>query len=147
MPEVLLGELKGLDDLPPIKRPQSFMTSSKRVLDEIARTYGLYWSVQNGVLEVIPANGALSGVTYITPQSGLIDIPSVTDSGLSLKCLLNSGIRPNRQIYVQSSATDIEGASGLYRVSRVGCTGDNIGGKYICDLDAETLSGGQTAVI
>lgn len=144
MEGVELGELKFPENMSVPKRPISFMTTPQRSLDELGRSFGFYWSVQNGALEVIPGDGFLSEVTDITPQTGMIGVPSITDSGIVVKCLLDPDIRPNRQVNIQSETTDREGRSGLYRVSSVAYGGDNWDGDFYCELEAELINDGKT---
>lgn len=144
MPGVELGEIKGLDEAIADERHQSFMSSPVRVLNELSRTHGFYWSVQNGVLETIPADGSLSHVTQISPESGLVGVPSITDSGVVFDHLLDPDIRPNRKINLQSKTTDLNGCSGEYRVSTVQYVGDNELDSYLVRVEAELLKGGKT---
>ena len=146
MTDVELGEIKLPDDLTIPARPISFMAPPRRAMDELGRSFGFYWSVQNGALEVIPTDGFLSEVIEITPSTGMVGVPSITDSGILVQCLLNPSIRPNRQVYVQSETTGRIGADGLYRVSSVGYTGNNIDGEFICEIEAELINGGKTVV-
>ena len=146
MDAVELGELKFPPGLASINRPFSFMTTPKRALDELGRSYGFHWSVQNGALEVIPGNDSLSEVTDITPETGMIGVPSITDAGVVVKCLLDPDIRPNRKINIQSETTDREGRSGEYRVSSVAYAGDNWDGQFYCEVEAELINDGKAVV-
>lgn len=144
MDDVELGEIILPDNIPTPARATSFMAPPRRCLDELGRSFGFYWSVQNGALEVIPADGALSDVINITPATGMIGVPSITDSGILVRCLLNPAIRPNRQIYIQSETTGRIGADGLYRVSSVTYFGNNIDGDFACEIEAELINDGKT---
>lgn len=144
MEGVDLGEIKLPDEVTPSKRAMSFSTTPQNVLNELSRTYKFFWSIQNGKLEVIPGDGSLKNVTYITPQTGLLGTPSITDSGIVVKCLLDPNIRPNRIVNIQSKTTDEIGASGEYRVSSVSYGGDNWDGDFYIQLEAELLKDGKT---
>lgn len=147
MDGVELGELKFPQGIQTINRPFSFMTTPKRALDELGRSYGFYWSVQNGALEVIPGNDSLSEVTDVTPSTGMIGKPTITDSGIIVKCLLDPDIRPNRKINVQSETTDREGRSGEYRVSSVKLGGDNWDGDFYVEAEGELINDGKAVVL
>lgn len=145
MKGVELGELKFPDEAKqPTERPTAFMAPPHRALDELGRSFNFYWSVQNGALECVPGDGFLDHVSYITPQTGMIGKPTITDAGIIVKVLLDPDIRPNRQVYVQSETTDREGRSGLYRVSSIAYGGDNRNGEFYCELEAELINGGKT---
>jgi len=146
MKGVTLGEIKLPEKVTPSDRAMTFITTPQRALNELGRTYGFYWSIQNGSLEIIPADGALSGVVYITPETGMIGVPTITDSGVIVQALLNPDVRPGRQIYVKSETTDEAGQSGLYRVSSVAFSGDNRDGDHIIEVEAELLKNGKTTV-
>lgn len=144
MTDVELGEIVLPEGLEPIKRPVSFMTPPRRCLDELGRSHGFYWSVQNGTLEVVPADGFLSEIIDITPDTGMVGVPTITDAGIMVRCLLNPAIRPNRQVNIRSKTTGRIGADGLYRVSSVGYFGNNHKGDFVCEIEAELINDGKT---
>ena len=62
------------------------------------------WSIQNGVLEIIPKNGYLEDeVVELSANTGLIGIPEQTDEGVRMKCLLNSKLRIGRLVNVNNN--------------------------------------------
>lgn len=144
MEGVNLGEVTLPDGVTSITRPVSFMAPPQRCLNELGRSYGFYWSVQNGALEVIPGEGFLPDTVDVTPTTGMIGVPSITDSGVIVKSLLNPQIRPNRKINIRSETTDRAGASGEYRVSSVAYFGDNRDGDFACEIEAELINSGKT---
>jgi len=144
MDDVALGEVilpEGIGDL---KRSLSFMAPPQRCLNELGRTYGFYWSIQNGALEIIPGDGFMSDTVDITPTTGLIGVPSITDSGIIIRSLMNAQIRPGRKINVQSGTTSRAGQDGEYRVSSVAYFGDNRDGDFACEIEAELINDGKT---
>lgn len=141
MKDVKLGEIILPDNIEPSKRAVTFMTTPQRALNELGRTYGFYWSIQNGALEIIPHDKALSGLTYVTPRTGMIGVPTITDTGVIVQALLNPDIRPNRRVFIQSKTTDEAGRSGTYRVSSAGYAGNNRDGDMLCEFEAELMKG------
>jgi len=144
MEDVDLGEIILPEGVADLTRPLSFMAPPQRCLNELGRTYGFYWSVQNGALEVIPGDGFLSDVVDITPTTGMIGVPSITDSGIIVQTLLNPQIRPGRKVNIQSETTSRAGQDGEYRVSSAAYFGDNRDGDFACEIEAELINGGKT---
>lgn len=137
------GEWKFPDNLPPYNRPYSMCGSCAREMDRVGRGRGFYWSVQNGVMEVVPGNGFVGGVTLLTPESGLIDTPTITDNGVKVSALLNPEIRPGRRVQIQSETLEMNAEGGLYRVSQCAFTGDNREGDFRVDIHGEAIKGGK----
>jgi len=137
------GEWRFPDDLQPYRRPYSMCGSCKRELDTIGRGKGFYWSVQNGAMEVIPADGFVGGMVLITPQTGMIDVPTITDNGIEVSCLLNPEIRPGRRVRVESQVLEMNAEGGVYRVADVTFSGDNRDGDFRADLGCEAIKGGK----
>jgi len=142
MPGTELGDIVGLDELPPIDSNYSYSAPTKRVMDELGRTYGFYWSIQNGALEIIKRDKYINQVTRITPDTGMISTPSVTDKGISFQCLLDPSVRPNRVVELWSPKMAEQGIDGKYRVSAAKYSGSNRDGQYLVECEAELISGG-----
>lgn len=143
MPGISQGELSGLDDLPRTRRPVTIVGSSRRAMDQIARSNNLYWSYQNETLEIIPADGHLNQRTLISPQSGMIGVPTITDNGIVVQTLLDASIRPNRLIEVQSETLDMNDAGSTYRVNSVGFRGDNRDGPFMAEVEGANIANGK----
>lgn len=134
------GEWKGVGDLPTLTRPYSMCGSCSRELNRLGRTHGFYWSIQNGALEIIPGDGYLGGIAFLTPTTGLIESPTITDNGVSAKALLNPEIRPNRRVRIESEMLKANGGGGEYRVSTASYVGDNRDGDFFVQIDGESVS-------
>lgn len=119
------GEWRFPDDMQPFRRPYSMCGGCKRELDTIGRGKGFYWSVQNGAMEVHPADGFVGGIVLITPQTGMIDVPTITDNGVKVSCLLNPEIRPGRRVRIESQVLEMNAEGGEYRVSDAIYSGGN----------------------
>lgn len=152
MPGVDQGTMVGIDDLPPVSRPYTVYGWAARELDTLGRTYGLYWSLQNGQLEVVRHDQAINDVTLISSETGMIDTPEVTDKGIRIQCLLDPTIAPNRVIDVRSNFLDAgsgrdkrasDQGGGLFRVSSVTYTGSNRDVDFYCDIEGNRIQGGK----
>jgi len=125
------------------ERPYAACGSCKREMDTVGRSNGFYWSIQNGVMEIIPGDGYIGEMFLITPKTGMIDVPAITDNGVKVSCLLNPEIRPGRRVQVQSQVLGMNGANGEYRVSQITYTGDNHDGEFRCDIIGERVNGNK----
>ena len=137
------GEFKFPEDIRTTKRPYSMCGSCTRELDVLGRGNGFYWSIQNETMEVIPGDGYLEGMILLSPSTGMIGTPTITDNGVKVKGLLNPDARPNRQVKVESSVLEMNAQSDTYRISAVDFSGDNQESDFVMNITGESLSGGK----
>lgn len=137
------GEWKFPDDVKTFKRPYSMCGSCTRELDTLGRGNGFYWSIQNETMEVIPGDGYLEGMILISPRTGMIGAPTITDNGVKVKALLNPDARPNRQVKVESEVLQMNAQGDTYRISQLDFDGDNQEGDFVMNITGEALSGGK----
>jgi len=137
------GEWKFPETVEPFKRPYSMCGGCKREMDTLSRGKGFYWSVQNGAMELIPSDGFVGGLVLITPQTGMINVPTITDNGVKVSCLLNPEIRPGRRVRIESQVLEMNAEGGEYRVSEVTYSGDNRDGDFVAALCGESIKGGK----
>jgi len=138
------GEWKFPENMPKeTKRPYSMCGSCRRELDTLGRSNKFYWSLQNETLEIVPGDSYIGGVVLLTPETGMIGTPAITDNGVRVSALLNPEIRPNRRIQIKSQTLEMNAADGMYRVSEVTYSGDNRDGDFQVDITAEAIKGGK----
>lgn len=139
------GEWKFPDDIgeKAFKRPYSICGACTRELNTLGRGKGFYWNVQNETMEVIPGDGHLAGQVLISPQTGMVNVPAITDNGVKVTALLNPAIRPNRLVKIVSSVLEMNAEGGLYRVSQARYYGDNRDGNFHVDVQGESIKGGK----
>lgn len=137
------GEWKFPDDVRTLKRPYSMCGSCTRELDTLGRGNGFYWSIQNETLEIIPGNGYLAGMILVSPSTGMIGAPTITDNGVKVKALLNPDARPNRQVKVESEVLQMNSQGDTYRISELNFSGDNQEGDFVMNITGESMSGGK----
>lgn len=140
---VTRGEWKLPEKTPTFKRPYSVCGSCKREADTLSRGKDFYWSIQNGTMEVIAADGYIGGVAVLSAQTGLIDVPTITDNGVKIRALLNPEIRPNRRVRIESEVLEMNAQDGEYRVSEVTYSGDNREGDFSVAITGESIKGGK----
>jgi hypothetical protein len=141
MPEVDRGTFQGLDDLPAYPRPVVMCGACRSELDKIGRTHRLYWSIQDGALEIVEGNRAINETVVISQNTGMIGVPSVTDNGIQVACILNPQIKIGRVIEVRSETLDMNDEQGRFRVSGITFAGDTHADEYMADITGERLDG------
>lgn len=137
------GELKFPDDVKTFKRPYSMCGSCSRELDTLGRGNNFYWSIQNETLEIIPGDGYLGGKILVSPETGMVGTPTITDNGVKVKALLNPDARPNRLVEVRSEVLEMNAQNNTYRISQLDFSGDNRDGDFLMSITGESLSGGK----
>lgn len=123
-------------------RPYTIVNSVKREMDTLSRGHGFYWGIVNNTLELIPADGFVGGVTLVSPETGMLEVPTKTDTGVKVACLLNPDIRVNRRISLKSQVLDMNDMSGEFRVSETVFSGTNKDGDFRVDITAERITNG-----
>jgi len=110
--------------------------SAARNMAQLAESFGLEWSIQNGAIQLLQKGKALAQLDVaITPNTGLIGSPSVDNEGvLSCQTLLIPEIFPGRTITLES-----ERLSGRYRVEQCTYTGNTGGQDWYIDLEAKAI--------
>jgi hypothetical protein len=139
------GEFKYPDDLKgkTFKRPYAACGSCVREMDVIGRGNNFYWSSQNETIEIIPGDGFVGSVALISPETGMIGTPAITDNGVKVAAMLNPEIRPNRRVQIKSQTLEMNATDGMYRVSDVTYSGDNMTGEFKVDITGEAIKGGK----
>lgn len=137
------GEWKFPDEMPPFKRPYTVCGTCKRELDTLGRGRDFYWSLQNETMEIVPGDGYVGGVVLLSPQTGLIDTPTITDNGVKFKALLNPEIRPNRRVRIEAQTLEMNAENGEYRVSECTFAGDNRQGDFTVSGTGESIKSGK----
>lgn len=139
------GEWKFPDDVESkkFKRPYAVCGSCVRELDTIGRGNGFYWNVQNETTEIVPGDGFIGDVVLISPETGMIGTPAITDNGVRVSALLNPGIRPNRRVQLKSETLEMNGDDGMYRVTSASYSGNNMDGEMKVDITGEAVKSGK----
>jgi len=77
---------------------------ARDVLDEIAQDSDAHWSIQNGVLEIVPADSTLpTEAIVLRSDTGLLGAPEIDDKGITATCMLNPRIRVNGKIWLDNN--------------------------------------------
>lgn len=105
------------------------------VLDAACRDIGATWSVQQGVLQVVVGDmPAGIPAALLTPETGLIGAPEVTDDGVNIRSLLQPSIVPHQPISVVSEAF-----TGLLKARKVTHVGDSRDGDFVTEIECKEI--------
>jgi len=110
--------------------------SAARELDEILRSCGLEYSIQNGAIQVLTRKQALTGTAVVlSNDTGLLTQPSVDSRGFATAtCLMIPDLFPGRR--VQFDTPDLQ---GFFRVNKADYSGDTRGDDWSVELFCEPL--------
>jgi hypothetical protein len=86
-----------------LPRGKTMFGMARIYVREIARNNDCRWSIQNGVVTLIPNTGYLPGqVVAINTASGMIGTPEQTDNGIMIRCYLNPLIRIGQAVKINN---------------------------------------------
>jgi hypothetical protein len=76
---------------------------ARSFMRDLANTFNARWSIQDGVLYLIPLNGYLPGdVIKINSTTGMVGIPEATESGIIVRTLINPKIQIGNAIQLNN---------------------------------------------
>lgn len=76
-----------------------------KLLNQIAMESDANWSIQNGVLEMVPVESTLpTEAIVLRSDTGLLGAPEVDDKGINAECLLNPQIRINGKVQLDNNS-------------------------------------------
>lgn len=113
------GTIKGLPSTP-FAHGYSVCGPASAALTRLCTSYGLRWSIQDGVLQILPAGDTTAESAFlIGPETGLVGSPERTETGVKFTSLLQGAINPGRLIQLNSAYL-----KGLYVAESVEHQGD-----------------------
>jgi hypothetical protein len=103
-----------------------------RMMSDFCRSANLEWSIQDGNLQFVDLNTALSQkAVVLSPSTGMIESPNVDGSGvLQCKTLMIPGLRCGALVVVKGV-----NVQGTYRVEKITYEGDTHGHEWGCVLE------------
>jgi hypothetical protein len=106
------------------------------VMDEVASSLGLNYSVQDKKLQVLPKNGVLPGPAIdLSVETGMIGSPQIGEKGtVTTATLLDPRMVPGRRVKLDSLVV-----SGEFKVQKVHHVGDTWGAEWTSELEMDPL--------
>lgn len=152
--EVLLPDTGGV-----LPRGKVLFGMSRLHMRTEAETAGATWSINNGIVRIIPRKGYAPGqVVVLNGQTGLIGRPEQTVDGIRARCLINPNIRVGSRVQIDNEAINQTlrqdpkaapiqynqwaglqflaniASDGIYRVYVIEYDGDTRGQEWYSDL-------------
>lgn len=132
-------------------RGRVFCGMARDVLDRIARQQGSEWSIQDGVLDIVPVDSTTpTEAVRLTSETGMLDCPEITDKGVIVRCLLNPTIKPNGKVQIDNNSVREKmgkaklarlDPDGVYKVIRVIHKGDTRDTEWVSEMTCVALGG------
>ncbi|RQU63890.1 hypothetical protein DF143_07045 [Burkholderia cenocepacia] len=94
-------------DLPsnPMPRGQVLFGMARDHLETVARSTQTLWSIQDGQLQIVPETSYVPGeIPVINARSGMVGLPEQTQNGITVRMLLNPGVKIGRLIQLDNSS-------------------------------------------
>lgn len=108
---------------------------TRYALDDICKTFGLEWSIQNEVLQIISKDKTTkAGAILLNPKTGLIGSPVKTTAGCDFESLLQPSLAPGCQVKIESKFVN-----GMFKVRKVTHMGDSMDGDFLSKCEATLL--------
>lgn len=129
----------------------AYVGAAANCLTQLCGMYGLNWSIQNGVCQILAPGEPVTVQGYILNEStGLIRVPkrivlsaesstqnsasAETKYGYEVEYFLNGAIGVNDMVILQSKKV-----SGIFKVKNIKITGDNLEGDWTCTAKLEEV--------
>lgn len=105
---------------------------AERELQHLVRSVGMEWSIQDGVLQVLPRGAARAvELVVLSPSTGLLGVPTAGKKGIvKAKALMIPGMVPGHKVLFR----DTSGATGVFRIEEAEYTGTTRGQDWSIDL-------------
>jgi hypothetical protein len=87
-----------------LARGKTLFGMSRLYMSELSQFSNARWSIQNGVVTLVPITGYLPGqAVQINSATGMIGTPEQTDNGIMIRCYLNPLIRIGQLVQINNS--------------------------------------------
>ena len=84
-------------------------------VDQIVRSAGGEWSIQDNELQVTPITKPIDGEAIVLDSSsGLLESPSISEKGVAVRCQIHPDFRPGKVMKLESSSWSVDsGGTGV----------------------------------
>lgn len=85
-------------------RGRTFSGNARDVLDHIAGNNDAEWSIQNGLLTMVPVDSTLPTEAFeVSSETGLLGTPEANDQGIAMKMLFDPRIIPGSKVWLKNN--------------------------------------------
>jgi hypothetical protein len=86
-----------------IPRGKVFFGLARAYMRDLANTFSSRWSIQQGVLTLIPNDSYIPGTAVLmNSATGMIGVPEATEQGITVKCLLNPSLQVGHLVQINN---------------------------------------------
>lgn len=153
------GAVKGVSNAGRV-RGKVISGNTRGELDLIARQNNCNWSIQDGLLQIIPVNGVLDSQAIVVNElTGMIGTPEQDDKGIKIKTLLNPLYQINGRVKLdndnikrkKSKIKELKGEpekvkeparldpDGVYKIYKLVHKGDTRGTEWVSEIHSVSL--------
>lgn len=154
------GSIKGVSNAARV-RGKVVSGNTRRELDLIARQNNCNWSIQDGLLQIIPVDGVLdSQAILVNELTGMVGTPEQDDKGVKIKTLLNPLYQINGRVKLdndnikrkKSKLKELKGEpdkvkeparldpDGVYKIYKLVHKGDTRGAEWTSEIHTVSLN-------
>jgi len=120
-------------EIPIVKYQNGFSFSGpvKKLMNEQMGAVKLNWSIQSGEMQILGEKETDEQIAIeITPNTGLIGMPTKTKDGVEFTSLLNPGLRPGRAVRLESKRF-LDGSGANVKLTKTVFKGDTHEGQWL----------------
>lgn len=117
----------GLDKIPASSLNNfTFTGKTANLLNRILESLGVQWFENDGFINFSVIGESVETVFVLKSGTGLVGHPSITDTGISFRSLLNGKIKINGRVKIESKIV-----SGVYKITELVYRGNNRDGEFL----------------
>lgn len=108
--------------------------SVSKELNRFCESNGLEWSIQNGLLQLLPKGKTVDNTAFLLkPTTGLIGSPQIGEKGIvKARSLLNGKLNPGKQVKIES-----ELINGFFRIETALFNLDTHAGDFQVEIEGK----------
>jgi hypothetical protein len=157
-----LGHVAGKNLFKKHSRGRAFSGSARDILDRIADNNDAQWSIQDGILIMVPVDSTLPNKAIaVSSETGLKSAPEVNDKGIGMKLMFDPRIVPGSKLWLLNNEVKMKhlkaqltgqkrklhgpnrpvrtDPDGIYKVYAVHITGDTRGPDWDSEVKCVAL--------
>lgn len=136
-----------------LTRGKAIFGLTRDYIMQVARSENATSYIEDGKINIVKAGDIPEGdILDLSPDSGLIGVPTQNDYGVTIRCLLNPRIKSNMLVHVDNSLVRAQqfdqgqqiyalDNDGIYRVIQVTTIGDTRGNDWYTEMETVTQAG------
>lgn len=145
-----IGTLNGLANKASPLRSTTLDGHTASQLDKLAKTFEFEWKIENGVFTTSASKNTLSkSAVVVSAETGLLEVPVVTEIGVNIKTLLNPLYVPRGLVKIETTDSQIRTpnaafyklprtkSKGVFPIVKVTHVGDTHGAQWTSSVETQ----------